>query len=215
MERLLTQNLYSYMGETVKIQGWVHRIRKMGKIAFILLRDRSGVVQCVIDTLTIDIKDLKLECVVELVGVVKNRNTQTKECELLTETLMVISRVTEDLPVEINKEELEVNIDTLLNNRVITLRHLKTNAIFKIQAALAQGFAEFLKNEDFTQVYTPKIVAEGTEGGTGLFELKYFEKKAYLAQSPQFYKQMLVGAGYERVFEIGHVYRAEVTNSYS
>ena len=213
MERLLTENLYSHMGETVKIQGWIHRIRKMGKIAFIILRDRSGVVQCVIDTKTIDIKDLKLECVVEIVGVVKDRNAQTKECELLTETLKVISRVTEDLPVEINKEELEVNIDTLLNNRVITLRHLKTNAIFKVQAALAQGFAEFLKNEDFTQVYTPKIVAEGTEGGTGLFELKYFEKKAYLAQSPQFYKQMLVGAGYERVFEIGHVYRAEEHNT--
>ena len=82
-----------------------------------------------------------------------------------------------------------------------------------LQAALAQGFGEFLKNEGFTQVYTPKIVAEGTEGGTGLFELKYFEKKAYLAQSPQFYKQMLVGAGYERVFEIGHVYRAEEHNT--
>ena len=213
MERLLTENLYSHMGETVKIQGWVHRIRKMGKIAFILLRDRSGVVQCVIDTRAIDIKDLKLESVVEIVGVVKDRNAQTKESEILTETLKFISKVTDDLPVEINKEDLDVNIDTLLNNRVITLRHLKINAIFKIQAALAQGFAEFLKNEDFTQVYTPKIVAEGTEGGTGLFELKYFEKKAYLAQSPQFYKQMLVGAGYERVFEIGHVYRAEEHNT--
>ena len=213
MKRILTENLYCHMGETVKVQGWIHRIRKMGKIAFIILRDRSGLVQCVIDTKIIDIKDLKLECVVELVGVVKDRNAETKECELLAQTLKIISKVTEDLPVEINKEELEVNIDTLLNNRVISLRHLKTNAIFKIQAALAQGFGEFLKNEGFTQVYTPKIVAEGTEGGTGLFELKYFEKKAYLAQSPQFYKQMLVGAGYERVFEIGHVYRAEEHNT--
>lgn len=213
MERLLIENLYSHMGETVKIQGWIHRIRKMGKIAFLIIRDRSGVVQCVVDSKSIDIKGLKLECVVEIVGEIKERNAETKESELLIQTLKVISMVTEDLPIEINKEELEVNIDTLLNNRVLTLRHLKTNAIFKIQAALAQGFAEFLKNEGFTQVYSPKIVAEGTEGGTGLFELKYFEKKAYLAQSPQFYKQMLVGAGYERVFEIGHVYRAEEHNT--
>ena len=213
MKRILIKNLYSHRGETVKIQGWIHRIRKMGKIAFLIIRDRSGVIQCVVDTKCIDIKGLKLECVVEVVGEVKERNVETKESELLTQTLTIISKVTEDLPVEINKEELEVNIDTLLNNRVLTLRHLKTNAIFKIQAALAQGFADFLKNEDFTQVYTPKIVAEGTEGGTGLFELKYFEKKAYLAQSPQFYKQMLVGSGYERVFEIGHVYRAEEHNT--
>ena len=213
MERTLIENLYSHMGETVKIQGWIHRLRKMGKIAFLIIRDRSGIVQCVVDTKTIDIKGLKLESVVELVGEVKARNIETYESELLTQSLEVISMVSEDLPVEINKEDLEVNIDTLLNNRVLSLRHLKTNAIFKIQAALAQGFAEFLKNEDFTQVHTPKIVAEGTEGGTGLFELKYFEKKAYLAQSPQFYKQMLVGAGYERVFEIGHVYRAEEHNT--
>jgi len=213
MERLLIENLYSHMGETVKIQGWIHRIRKMGKIAFLIIRDRSGIVQCVVDTKTIDIKGLKLESVVEIIGEIKERNAETKESELLTQTLKVISQVNEDLPIEINKEDLDVNIDTLLNNRVLTLRHLKTNAIFKIQAALSQGFAEFLKNEDFTQVYSPKIVAEGTEGGTGLFELKYFEKKAYLAQSPQFYKQMLVGAGYERVFEIGHVYRAEEHNT--
>lgn len=213
MERLLTEHLYSHIGEKVKIQGWIHRIRKMGKIAFLIIRDRSGVVQCVLNTKNIDIKGLKLESVVEIVGIISERDSEIKESELLVETLKIISNVTEDLPVEINKENLDVNIDTLLNNRVLTLRHLKTNAIFKIQAALAQGFAEFLKIEDFTQVYSPKIVAEGTEGGTGLFELKYFEKKAYLAQSPQFYKQMLVGAGYERVFEIGHVYRAEEHNT--
>ena len=213
MKRLLTTNLYSHMGETVKVQGWVHKIRKLSKITFIILRDRSGLIQCVVDTKTIDIKGLKLESVVEIVGEVKEKNAKTHESELSTQSLKIISQVTEDLPVEINKEDLDVNIDTLLNNRVLTLRNLKTNSIFKIQAALAEGFAEFLKKEDFTQVFTPKIVAEGTEGGTGLFEVKYFEKKAYLAQSPQFYKQMLVAAGYERVFEIGHVYRAEEHNT--
>ncbi|MEG0775009.1 aspartate--tRNA(Asn) ligase, partial [Clostridium sp.] len=116
-------------------------------------------------------------------------------------------------PIEINKKELEVNLDTMLNNRVLSLRQEKKNAIFKIQGLIAQGFREFLIGEGFTEIFTPKIVAEGAEGGTDMFEVKYFENKAYLTQSPQFYKQMMVGAGYERVFEVGAVYRAEQHNT--
>ena len=101
----------------------------------------------------------------------------------------------------------------MLNNRVLSLRHEKINSIFKIQNLIVQGFREFLTNEGFTEIFTPKIVAEGAEGGTEVFEVKYFENKAYLAQSPQFYKQMMVGAGFERVFEVAHVYRAEEHNT--
>ncbi|AZR74487.1 aspartate--tRNA(Asn) ligase [Anoxybacter fermentans] len=209
MKRQLARELEGKIGETVKIQGWVHRIRNLGGIAFILLRDRSGVVQCVVDTKEIDIKGLKLESVVEIIGRVKEESRVELGLEILVQELKVISKVVEDLPIEINNEELKANLDTVLNHRVLSLRNLKTNAIFKVQAALAQGFAAFLKKEGFTQIFTPKIVATGTEGGTELFQVQYFDKKAYLAQSPQFYKQMLVGAGYERVFEIGHVYRAE------
>ena len=97
----------------------------------------------------------------------------------------------------------------MLNNRVLSLRHEKINSIFKIQNLIVEGFKEFLRKEDFTEIFTPKLVAQGAEGGSDVFEVKYFENKAYLAQSPQFYKQMMVGAGFERVFEIGHVYRAE------
>jgi nondiscriminating aspartyl-tRNA synthetase len=209
MNRTLVTELNSMVGKVVKLQGWVYRIRKLGKIAFIILRDRSGFVQCVVNTKDIDIKGLKIESVVEVSGEIVEKNN----IELQVISLNLISEVKEDLPIEINKEEIEVNLDTMLNNRVLSLRHPKINSIFKIQACLAQGFGEFLKEQGFTQIFTPKIVASGAEGGTEVFEVKYFEQKAYLAQSPQFYKQMMVGAGYERVFEVGHVYRAEEHNT--
>lgn len=213
MERSLVSELREKLNETVIVMGWVHRIRKLGKLSFLILRDRSGLVQCVLNNKEFDIKGLKLESVVRLEGKVQRKEGSEEAVEIWTENLEVISQVTADLPIELNKEEMQVNIDTLLNNRVLSLRNQKINAIFKIEAVLSQGFQSFLERESFTQVFTPKIVAEGTEGGTELFEIKYFEKKAYLAQSPQFYKQMLVGAGYERVFEIGHVYRAEEHNT--
>jgi nondiscriminating aspartyl-tRNA synthetase len=213
MKRILVNELENEFGKIVRIQGWVHRIRKLGKLAFIIVRDRSGLVQCVVNTKTIDMKGLKLESIVEFIGEVQRKEGSVEELEIWIHSLEVISSVNEDLPIEINKEELEANIDTILNNRVLSLRNPKINAIFKIQAALAQAFQSFLSTEGFTQVFTPKIVSEGTEGGTEMFEVKYFERKAYLAQSPQFYKQMMVGAGYERVFEIGHVYRAEEHNT--
>ncbi len=213
MNRSLIKELKNEIGKAVKVQGWVHRIRKLGKLAFIIVRDRSGLVQCVVNTKTIDIKGVKLESVVELIGEIQKKEGGEENVEIWTHSLELISAVNEDLPIEINKDELEANLDTILNNRVLSLRNPRINAVFKIQAVLAQAFQVFLSAEGFTQVFSPKIVAEGTEGGTELFEIKYFEKKAYLAQSPQFYKQMLVGAGYERVFEIGHVYRAEEHNT--
>ena len=213
MERVLIRALKNHMGEEVMLQGSIHKLRKLGKIAFIILRDRSGIVQCVVDTKTIDIKGLKLESIIEVYGRVNIKYGNEKEVEISVEKIKIIVAVKEDLPIEINKEELDVNIDTLLNNRVLSLRNIKNNYTFKIEAALVHSFSEFLRREDFTQVFSPKIVAEGTEGGTELFEIKYFEKKAYLAQSPQFYKQMLVGSGFERVYEIGHVYRAEEHNT--
>lgn len=213
MERTLIKALNKKIGEEVIIKGWVHRIRRLSKITFIILRDRSGLVQCVINPEVADVKGIKNESIVEIKGVISEAKNFTGNVEIQVEELNVISLVEKDTPIEINNEELAINIDTLLNNRVLSLRHIKTNAIFKIQAAIVQGFTDFLKQKDFTQVFSPKLVAEGAEGGTAIFEVKYFEKKAYLAQSPQFYKQMLVAAGYERVFEVGHVYRAEEHNT--
>ena len=209
MKRMLISEIRNSGKKEVRISGWVYRIRNIGKIGFLLVRDRSGILQCVVDTRKIAIKGLKIESVIEVTGEVIKNESCKDGIELHAAALTVISAVEADLPIEINKESMDVNLDVLLNNRVISLRHPKLNAIFKIQASLAQGFSQFLVEQGFTQVFTPKIVAEGTEGGTNLFAIKYFDKQAYLAQSPQFYKQMMVGAGYERVFEIGHVYRAE------
>jgi len=208
MKRILASEAKEFTGNEVIIKGWLHRIRSMGKIAFLLVRDRSGIIQCVVDTRDIEIKGLKLESVVELRGTAVKNESVKDGVEIQVHALNIISTA-EDLPIEINKEALELNLDVLLNNRVLSMRNPKINAIFKIQAALAQGFSQYLTQQGFTQIFTPKIVAEGTEGGTNLFTVDYFDKKAYLAQSPQFYKQMMVGAGYERVFETGHVYRAE------
>lgn len=208
MKRILASETKKFIGNEVIIKGWLHRIRSIGKIAFLLVRDRSGIIQCVVDTRSIEIKGLKLESVVEIKGTAVKNETNKDGIEIQVQALTVISAAG-DLPIEINKESLELNLDVLLNNRVLSLRNPKINAIFKIQAALAQGFSQYLIQQGFTQIFTPKIVAEGTEGGTNLFTVNYFDRKAYLAQSPQFYKQMMVGAGYERVFEIGHVYRAE------
>jgi len=206
MERCLVNEAQGNLEKTVKLQGWAHRIRKLGKIAFILLRDRTGIIQCVINTKEVDIKDLRLESVIEVNGVVK-KNKDTFEVQ--ADSLKVLSLVKEELPIEINGEDIEANIDTVLDHRVLSMRNEKVNAVFKIEAEIAHGFSEYLQTQGFTEIFTPKITAEGAEGGTELFELKYFDRKAYLAQSPQFYKQMMVAAGYERVFEIGHVYRAE------
>ncbi|MFA6941354.1 MAG: amino acid--tRNA ligase-related protein, partial [Clostridiaceae bacterium] len=213
MKRNLISELNGKIGEEVFISGWVHKIRKLSKVIFLVLRDRSGLIQLVIDPALYDLKGLKLESVIGALGLVKSSNNKISNVELQVFELNVISYALEDLPISINGEKAEGNIDTILNNRVISLRNPKTNAVFKVQSVLAQGFIDFLKKEGFTQVFTPKIVAEGAEGGTALFKVKYFEKEAYLAQSPQFYKQMLVGAGFERVFEVGQVYRAEEHNT--
>jgi len=213
MKRYLISELKSKMEEEVFISGWVHKIRKLSKITFLVLRDRSGLIQLVLDPKLHDIKGLKLESVISVKGLVKGSDNKISDIEVQVLDLHVISYALEDLPISINGDQAEGNIDTRLNNRVISLRNPKTNAIFNVQSVLVQGFIEFLKSEDFTQVFTPKIVAEGAEGGTALFTVKYFEKIAYLAQSPQFYKQMLVGAGFERVFEVGQVYRAEEHNT--
>lgn len=206
MERCLVREVKNKEENEVMLKGWVHRIRKLGKIAFILLRDRSGIIQCVVNTKETDIKELKLESVIEVRGIAKKNN---ENFEVQVTGIKLISKVEEELPIEINKEKVEANIDTILNHRVLSMRNEKINAVFRIEAEIAHGFSQYLQSQDFVEIFTPKITAEGAEGGTELFEVKYFDRKAYLAQSPQFYKQMMVAAGYERVFEVGHVYRAE------
>ncbi|OOM70741.1 asparagine--tRNA ligase [Clostridium puniceum] len=213
MKRIMINELNNYINEKVQIKGWIHRIRKLKAITFIIIRDRTGLVQCVVNNKEINNVDTKLESVVEILGTVLDSKNILNSFEISVEKFSIINSSIEELPIEINKQNLEVNLDTMLNNRMLSLRHEKVNAIFKIQNIIVEGFREFLNNEDFTEISTPKLVEEGAEGGTEVFKVQYFDREAYLAQSPQFYKQMMVGAGFERVFEVGHVYRAEEHNT--
>lgn len=208
MKRKLVRELELEIGKEVKVEGWIHRIRKLKSFSFIILRDRTGLVQCICGNELLKY-ELKSETVVSLLGKVVESKNDLQPFEIQISEIRVLNYVKDELPIEINKAELEINIDTMLNNRVLSLRHEKINAIFKIQNLIVESFREFLIKNDFTEIYTPKIVAEGAEGGTEVFQLEYFDTKAYLAQSPQFYKQMMVASGYERVFEVGHAYRAE------
>ncbi len=208
MTRVLVEELVQYLEKEVVVKGWVLRIRRLSQVTFLLLRDRTGVIQVTLDPALFEDVQISTESVVEITGLLKAEPRSKVGYELVAQTITVLS-LAENLPININGEELNLPLDIALDHRVLSLRHTKVNPVFRIQAVLAQAFQEFLNSEGFVQVFTPKIVASGTEGGTELFALEYFEEKAYLAQSPQFYKQMLVGAGFERVYEVGQVYRAE------
>ncbi len=210
MSRVLAKQLAAYVGESVKLQGWVHNLRTLGgNLAFLMLRDRSGMAQCVLEGDLV--RSIPSESVVEVFGRVVS--APSGAAEVHASSVRVLSAAESPLPFELNKKELKPGLETLLDHRVLSMRHPKVHAVFTLQAALVGAFREYLAGQGFTQIFTPKIVATGTEGGSNLFSVDYFERKAYLAQSPQFYKQMMVGAGFERVFEIAPVYRAEEHNT--
>ncbi|SHH76482.1 aspartate--tRNA(Asn) ligase [Clostridium grantii] len=209
MNRILMIKLEENIGKQVMIQGWLHKVKNLGKIAFLYVRDRSGIVQCVVNTKEIDIKGMRVESVIQITGEVTSSGSKTEKIEVQVISMQVLNKVNHELPMEVNKENIEASLDVMIHNRVLSFRNKKVASIFKVQECISKSFAEFLRKEGFKEIFTPKIVKEGTEGGTELFEVKYFNEKAYLAQSPQFYKQMMVSSGFERVFEIGHVYRAE------
>ena len=219
VKRVLAAEAGQHVGQEILLQGWVHRVRKLGQVSFLLMRDRSGVVQTVIETGGWDIpNDVTNEAVVAIRGKVGEDKRAPGGIEVRIqkpEGLEVISSSLEVSPVEINKkiDLLKTNLDTVLAFRPLSLRNPDIRAIFKVQAEIIWAFREFLSKEGFTEIQTPKIVATGTEGGSQLFPVQYFERQAYLAQSPQFYKQIMVGSGFERVFEVGHAYRAEEHNT--
>ncbi|MGE5654937.1 MAG: aspartate--tRNA(Asn) ligase [Bacillota bacterium] len=213
MKRAWIDQLPQYQGETVLIQGWVHRVRKLGSLAFLLVKDKTAVAQVVVEGQTELLDGVDTEAAVEIVGRVEPQARQPLGVEVHAASVCVLGRVQAELPFELNKQELGVGLEQVLDHRVLSLRHPKVQAIFKVQAEVVQGFRDYLRSERFTEIRTPKIVATGTEGGSELFPIQYFERRAYLAQSPQFYKQMMVGAGLQRVFEVAPVYRAEPHNT--
>ncbi len=211
VRRTLACEVPQKIGETVLLQGWVNNLRPLGKLCFLVLRDRSGLIQTVLYDRPDLVKDLQEEAVIELTGHVRPDSRAPHGCEVEGHELKIVRTPAGTLPIQVNRphEMLNTKLETLLTHRVLSLRNPEIGAIFRVQAELIHGFRDFLINEGFLEIHTPKIVASGTEGGTELFPVQYFERRAYLAQSPQFYKQMLVGAGFERVFEVGPVYRAE------
>ena len=211
MERTLTSQAKEHIGKTILLKGWVHRIRELGAVNFLILRDRKGLIQCVCDKKAIDLAGIGHESVVEIEGEVKADERAFGGVEVVVKRLNVIVAVKETPPIEVN-QKLEISklgLETILNYRPISLRHLDIRDIWRVEAEFIWAFREYLKGQGFQEVKTSKIVGGATEGGANVFEIKYFGRKAFLAQSPQFYKQIMVGSGFERVFEVGFVYRAE------
>ncbi|MBI4640948.1 MAG: aspartate--tRNA(Asn) ligase [Candidatus Tectomicrobia bacterium] len=215
MKRLLSANVKECIGKEVCLQGWIQHIRELGGIAFLILRDRSGTVQVVLEKKSIPEESLKQEMIVQIQGIARAEDRAPGQVEIAATALNVIATPSLDLPIDVSGRTRydELNLDTLLKHRILSLRHPDIRAIFKVQAEVVWAFRHFLNTHDFIEVHTPKIVASATEGGASLFPVQYLGRRAYLAQSPQFYKQMLVGVGYERVFETGPVFRAEEHNT--
>ncbi|MFA5777124.1 MAG: aspartate--tRNA(Asn) ligase [Parcubacteria group bacterium] len=219
MERILISETPKHIGEIIKIAGWVNVRRDHGKIIFIDIRDRSGIIQTVVIPDGVEAyetaKTFKGEYSVEAEGLIKERPVSAKKegsatggVEMEVKNVKISGKTYDELPIDISKEELDLNLDTLLNHRVLTLRNDKIKSIFKISSEVIKSYSEFLRKDDFLEIKTPKILNAATEGGANFFKIKYFEREAFLAQSPQFYKQIAAGS-FERVFEVGTVFRAE------
>jgi len=204
------EQLKNYIGQSVKIHGTVYKIREMSGFAFVLLKTKRALLQCVYsaDFSQFELAELKDNMGVVISGeVIKDDRSRTGiEVRLLS--FECLSVPVEETPVVINNKDVIATLDTLLDYRPITLRNAKERAIFQIQAGLCRGFRRFLDEHKFTEIHSPKIVFSGAEGGANIFKLDYFGKEAFLTQSPQFYKQIMVGI-YERVYEIAPVFRAE------
>lgn len=203
-----------YVGKTVKMNGAVHNIRNMGEVAFVILRKAEGLVQCVYEEgkTEFSLKELKEESAVEITGVVAAEERAPHGFEIRLTQIRVMSEPAESMPIAINKWKMNTSLETRLGLRPVSLRNVRERAKFKIQEGIVRGFREFLTSQGFTEVHTPKIVSRGAEGGANVFKLNYFNKKAELGQSPQFYKQMMVGV-FDRVFEVAPVFRAEKHNT--
>jgi len=215
MQRVLASDINQFIEQTVNVQGWVHRCRSLGQVVFVLVRDRTGIVQTVLEgDFTIE-SELPNESVVSITGRVHAENRAPGGVEVKATQVKLLSKSESPLPLEVNvsREQAKERLETLLQHRSISVRRLDIRAIFKVQADITASFRDFLRQEGFVEIKTPKLVLSATEGGAELFPVQYFEQQAFLAQSPQLYKQIMVGSGYERVFEVGKAYRAEHHNT--
>jgi nondiscriminating aspartyl-tRNA synthetase len=203
LPRTLARDVRPEQG-TVRLQGVIQAVRALGGLAFVVLRDRSGTIQ----VLAPGDVDLPREAVVEIVGRSRADARAPGGVEVEAARIVVLARPDGPLPFDISKPALRTSLETALDHRALSLRHPTVAAVFRVAAALVGGFREYLTAQGFAEIHTSKLVATATEGGAGLFRVEYPGRPAYLAQSPQLYKQICVGA-FERVFEVGPVFRNE------
>jgi aspartyl-tRNA synthetase len=207
--RIYSNQIKEKENERVLLKGWVHDFRLIGKLNFIILRDCKGFSQIVVkdEKFKEFLKDLHLEDVIEVEGIVKKSKSEKFEFEIEAEKINIINKSQPQLPLD-PREVTKTNLETRLDWRFLYFRTQEGKAIFKIQTEIVKSFREYFLNKDFIEMQPPIIISSASEGGAELFELPYFEKKAYLAQSPQLYKQM--GAiSFEKVFMVVPVFRAE------
>ena len=211
MERTYIKDLKS--SKKAMVKGWIYEIRDMAKMKFLLIRDMTGIVQCVIKDKEIlsGFSDLSLESVVEISGKTEEANVKAEftrhDLEIEVSDFKVLSKA-EDIPIHVNEKTVKSSLPKRLDFRSLDLRKPKIKAIFKIQSTIINAFREYFFQDGFMEIQPPGIISTSTEGGTDLFEVKYFDKKAYLAQSPQLYKQ-LMAISLEKVFSTGAIWRAE------
>ena len=217
MERILNKETIKNTGEEVKVAGWVQTIRAHGKIVFFDLRDRSGLLQVVFipgSAAYEEMKNIKAEWVVEITGIINkrpekmvNKNMETGTVEMEAKEMKVLAQ-SDPIPFDYTEKDLQVSLPTLLDQRPLTVRNEKVKAAFRVGDIVTDSFRNTLKKMDFTEFQSPNIVPAVAEGGAEIFKIDYYKHKAYLAQSPQLYKQIMLGA-FERVFTVAHVFRAE------
>ena len=217
MKKVYVKDLKNYVGKEINFSGFVDTIRDKKWVQFIILRDSTGKVQATVekennDALVEQVLTISHDSVVNVVGtVVENEAVKLGGIEIIPTSIEVISKA-EELPFDYNNLD-GVNIDTRLDYRWLDMRNEKNTLVRQVESALTQGMREFLYKENFTEIHTPKLIGTASESGSSVFEVKYFDRKAYLAQSPQFYKQMALAGGLDKVFEVAPVFRAENSNT--
>ena len=210
MERIYTSEIHAHVGERVRLAGWWHTLRRLGGISFLLLRDVRGTAQVVIERAEAlaPLEGLLPETVLTVEGVVVAEPQAPGGVEIREPAFEVLSPVRDALPFSLNKPEIKASLPVFLDHATVGLRHPAKRALFRLSAGVMAGFRGTLNELGFTEIQTPKLVASATESGANVFAVDYFGQRAYLAQSPQFYKQIMVGV-FERVYEVGPVFRAE------
>jgi nondiscriminating aspartyl-tRNA synthetase len=208
--RVWSVELADHVGERVAVAGWLHRLRRLSSVTFLILRDGRGLAQIVVpDPALVDrLAALEAESVLYVEGEVIAAPQAPRGIELIAEQVEVIAPATAPLPFELHRPRIPAQLPTVLDHAAVGLRHPRQRALFRLAAASVEGFRRVLRAEHFVEVFTPKLVATATESGANVFPVDYFGQTVFLAQSPQLYKQMLVGV-FERVFEVGPAFRAE------